>query len=742
MKILNIDFKAGLQEFSIFLKSTDFSKAIILALAITVPITIGANTNHLEMGIALGLGALLSSPSDVTGNTRHKNFGIILSSILAILATLVGGYKPDEFWVILLILGATTFCLSYLAVYGFRASLISFSGLFALVLSFASLSKTMEVYEKALIIGLGGLWYLFLSIIWNKINPKGQTDQFMTQNLELTSKYIGIRAKLLKSGIERSSLLKELHNLQNELNENHQKLREILITSRKSSGYSNFQRRRLLAFIQTVDILELAMAHPIDYENMDRLLKDHPERILPFQQFVLTLSNKLHDQSVRLQQNKKLDKNLNLRNSLLELKKKLDAYLTDSSPIDTEAYLVLLNSFEYLENQVEKVEKIDELLLNPDLTNLRLIQKDDALQFLSPQEYDPKILLENFNLKSAIFKHALRISLVMMIGYSIGEYFSFQNAYWILLTIIVIMRPGYGLTKDRSKQRIIGTIIGAAISVGIVLVIQNVVVYGVLGVGSLIMAFSMIQKNYKTAAVFITLSVVFVYALLRPDVLDVIQFRVVDTLVGAGLAAIGNFLLWPSWEILGIKSIIKSSIEANQKFLLEVNLLYQNKGTVPNSYKLKRKDAFLETGNLSAAFQRMTQEPKSKQRDLELIYKLVVLNHSFLTSLASMGSFIKTHSTTPASNHFKNLVEAVNVNLCQAVDLLSDKETEINSEQPENLKVALQFFHENFNEMINKENSIDLSNGNLQETQLIFTQLKWLLNISQNLVTTISKTNF
>jgi len=742
LKILNIDFKAGLQEFSIFLKSTDFSKAIILALAITVPITIGANTNHLEMGIALGLGALLSSPSDVTGNTRHKNFGIILSSILAILATLVGGYKPDEFWVILLILGATTFCLSYLAVYGFRASLISFSGLFALVLSFASLSKTMEVYEKALIIGLGGLWYLFLSIIWNKINPKGQTDQFMTQNLELTSKYIGIRAKLLKSGIERSSLLKELHNLQNELNENHQKLREILITSRKSSGYSNFQRRRLLAFIQTVDILELAMAHPIDYENMDRLLKDHPERILPFQQFVLTLSNKLHDQSVRLQQNKKLDKNLNLRNSLLELKKKLDAYLTDSSPIDTEAYLVLLNSFEYLENQVEKVEKIDELLLNPDLTNLRLIQKDDALQFLSPQEYDPKILLENFNLKSAIFKHALRISLVMMIGYSIGEYFSFQNAYWILLTIIVIMRPGYGLTKDRSKQRIIGTIIGAAISVGIVLVIQNVVVYGVLGVGSLIMAFSMIQKNYKTAAVFITLSVVFVYALLRPDVLDVIQFRVVDTLVGAGLAAIGNFLLWPSWEILGIKSIIKSSIEANQKFLLEVNLLYQNKGTVPNSYKLKRKDAFLETGNLSAAFQRMTQEPKSKQRDLELIYKLVVLNHSFLTSLASMGSFIKTHSTTPASNHFKNLVEAVNVNLCQAVDLLSDKETEINSEQPENLKVALQFFHENFNEMINKENSIDLSNGNLQETQLIFTQLKWLLNISQNLVTTISKTNF
>ncbi len=674
-------------------------------MAITLPITIGVKTNHLEIGVAVGLGALLSSPSEVTGSVRHKNFGILLSSIIAILATLIGGYKPDIFWVVLLILGSTTFCLSYLAVYGFRASLISFSGLFALVLSFASLSKTLEVYERALLIGLGGLWYLFLSIIWNKINPKGQTDQFMKQNLELTSRYIGIRGKLLESGIERTHLLKELHNLQNELNENHQKLREILISSRKSSGYSNFQRKRLLTFIQTIDILELAMAHPIDYNNMDKLLKDQPERIIPFQEFVSALSNKLYDQSLRLQNNKNSKGGLDLRALLLDLKHKLASYKEESNPIDTEAYLVLLNSYEYLENQVDKIEKIDELIVDPDVTKLRLIKNDDALKFLSTQEYDPKILLENLNLRSAIFKHALRISLVMMIGYSIGEYFSFQNAYWILLTIIVIMRPGYGLTKDRSKQRIIGTLIGAAIAVAIVLAIQNVVVYGALGVISLIMAFAMIQKNYKTAAVFITLSVVFVYALLRPDVLDVIQYRVVDTLIGAGLAAIGNFLLWPSWEILGIKDIIKSSIIANQKFLMEVNSLYREKGAVPNSYKLRRKDAFLETGNLSAAFQRMTQEPKSKQKELDKIYKLVVLNHSFLTSLASMGSFIKTHSTTPASVHFKNLIEAINQNLDKAVDLLSDKETDINVEQPEALKEALEFFQENFKSMIHADRS-------------------------------------
>jgi len=742
LKILNLDLRAGLQEFSTFLKSTDFSKAIILAIAITLPITIGVNTDHLEIGIAVGLGALLSSPSDVTGSVRHKNFGILLSSIIAILTTLIGGYKPDQFLIIVLILGGTTFCLSYLAVYGFRASLISFSGLFALVLSFASLSKTLEVYEKALLIGLGGLWYLLLSILWNKINPKGQTDQFLTQNLELTSKYIGIRGRLLGRGIDRTKLLKELHNLQNDLNENHQKLREILISTRKSSGYSNFQRKRLLTFIQTVDILELAMAHPIDYENTDRILKDHPERIIPFQQLVFKLSDKLKDQAGIVQNNKKVKDQKSLRNVLLELKQNLELYRTEDNSINTEGYLILLNYYEYLETQFEKIEKIDELLINPDLTKLRLIKLDDALKFLSIQEYDPKILLENLNLKSSIFKHALRISLVMMVGYSIGEYFSFQNAYWILLTIIVIMRPGYGLTRDRSKQRIIGTIIGAIISVALVLIIHNVIVYGILGVISLIMAFSMIQKNYKTAAAFITLSVVFVYALLRPDVLNVIQFRVIDTLVGAGLAAIGNFLLWPSWEFLGIKTVILESVKANQKFLLEVNSFYLHKGKVPNSYKLSRKEAFLETGNLSAAFQRMTQEPKSKQKELDQIYQLVVLNHSFLTSLASIGSYIKTHSTTPASNHFKNLIAAVNINLDRAIELLSGKEFERNIEQPKEIKEALQFFDENYKSMTAQGSSINLANNNLQETQLIFTQLKWLLSVSQNLVSTINKTSF
>jgi len=97
----------------------------------------------------------------------------------------------------------------------------------------------------------------------------------------------------------------------------------------------------------------------------------------------------------------------------------------------------------------------------------------------------------------------------MLFAYSLGLFFEIQNTYWILLTIIVIMRPSYGLTKERSKDRIIGTVIGAVIAVGIVLLTQNQILYAVLALISLVFAFALIQQNYKSAAALITISIVF-----------------------------------------------------------------------------------------------------------------------------------------------------------------------------------------------------------------------------------------
>jgi len=65
----------------------------------------------------------------------------------------------------------------------------------------------------------------------------------------------------------------------------------------------------------------------------------------------------------------------------------------------------------------------------------------------------------------------------------------------------------------------------------------------------------------------------------------------------------------------------------------------------------------LETSNLSSAFQRMTQEPKSKQKEMDKVYELVVLNHTFLTSLALLSTYIKNYKTTAATERFITATE-------------------------------------------------------------------------------------
>jgi uncharacterized membrane protein YccC len=81
------------------------------------------------------------------------------------------------------------------------------------------------------------------------------------------------------------------------------------------------------------------------------------------------------------------------------------------------------------------------------------------------------------------------------------------------------------------------------IAVGIVLLTQNVVVYAVLAFVSLVFAFALIQQNYKFAAALITISIIFVYSLINPDAFEVIQYRVIDTIIGATIAVVANYIL-------------------------------------------------------------------------------------------------------------------------------------------------------------------------------------------------------
>src|SRR5690606_34794548 len=168
-----------------------------------------------------------------------------------------------------------------------------------------------------------------------------------------------------------------------------------------------------------------------------------------------------------------------------------------------------------------------------------------------------------------------------------------------------------------------------------------------------------------------------------------------------------------------------------------IGRFYHHKDVKNPSYKLFRKAAFLEIGNLSAAFQRMTQEPKSKQKNLAKIHELVVLNHTFLSLAASLGTYIRHHKTTAATPHFDNYLASINGNMEHTLNIILQKEFsgEISTARIHEAQSYLDHKYRQLSSQLPLENSQDKTadysvNPELQEVKLIADQLKWLLTIS------------
>ena len=725
------------------LKSADYAKGIRFGLAAIIPLVITGYFDALAIGIPMAVGVLLTSPSDVPGSFHRRVVGVSFSILIAVVASILAGYAARTAYLFVPVLAVLMFGFSMISVYGFRASLIAFSGLFAVVLSLANVSSENSVVERALLIGCGGLWYLMLTSLMHWLRRRKETDTLLAEAFDLTADYLETRNKLLtREDGQQEAHQKELFELQTALNEIHETIRELVISRRRNFGRSGLVRKKLLIFMELLDILELGMANPVNPQKMRELFSGQEDKLEPVRQWNSLMAAQLR----RIAQLWRKQRKYIPDKKLLEQKEMVWANFREleslaEMPRDRNLLLVFRNLLVFKEKQFQKLLSIERLLRDWEGRIDRKIKSKDAERFVTTQDYDLKTLQDNLDLNSPIFRHSLRLTVTLVAGFFLGKIFEFQNAYWILLTTLVIMRPGYALTRDRFKQRLYGTLAGGAIAVAIVFLVQNRVVYGVLAIVCLVLAFSMIQKNYKTAAAFITLNVVFVYSLLRPDVLEVIQFRVLDTIIGAVLAFLANKLLWPTWEEAGIKKYIIDSMNANLVYLKEIEKLYREKGEVPTSYRLARKKAFLATGDLNAAFQRMAQEPKSGKQELAQVFKLTSVNQEFLSSAASLGTFIYSQGTTKASQHFSSYINSIRQNLETAIGFLEKENLPEEADQVL-LKESEVYFENVYKELV-EQRQLELEQGQLQisedlrlqmqEVQIIFDQLKWLLELSESL---------
>lgn len=217
--------------------------------------------------------------------------------------------------------------------------------------------------------------------------------------------------------------------------------------------------------------------------------------------------------------------------------------------------------------------------------------------------------------------YALRVSIGLCLGVFIYKYFSIDHGYWIPLTMIIVIQPYYGATLKKALQRVSGTVAGI-LAGGLIMLLPlpHWLFVGLLIIVSFFVAY-FLRNNYKIGVFFVTIMMVVMMQLSHQGSWELIGVRILATLIGAAIALISGAILWPVWEREGFRELISESLALNRQYLRAVLNEKMNAGNSV-SWTKQRRLAESANSNLFASLQRMYEEPKRIQNNLEHYFGL------------------------------------------------------------------------------------------------------------------------
>jgi uncharacterized membrane protein YccC len=233
----------------------------------------------------------------------------------------------------------------------------------------------------------------------------------------------------------------------------------------------------------------------------------------------------------------------------------------------------------------------------------------------------------------------LRVCIACMAGFIISKVLAYgHHSYWILMTIAFMLKPAFSLTKQRNIERIIGTVAGGAIGVLILVFIPNNTVQFAFMILFMIGTYSFMRIRYLLMVICTTPYILILFSFLGTGYKSVVQERIFDTVLGCAIAFTAGLFLFPSWESHQLKNYVKGLLQANAVYLKKIVEALAGQKVSTLEYKLARKEVYLNSANLAAAFQRMISEPKSKQRNSERAHEFVVLSYILFSNMATVAT--------------------------------------------------------------------------------------------------------
>jgi uncharacterized membrane protein YccC len=589
-------------------------------LALSAPIGLGLVFHQLATAVIVTLGAWFVLITDTGGAYRQKATATLSATVgiaFAVFAASILNVSPFS-----RILGTFLWIAvaAFIAVFGNSAATVGFSTSLMFVIT-AALPHGSAIWFRVLLSLGGGLWAAFLSLALWPLHAFTPVIEAVARCYEILAGLLEAACSFPDDGpVDEPSTKDPFPNRFETLLGSLENARKIWTAVRLERAGWSARSSQLLALIENA--AQLSSASVALHEQM-LLVRTHPrfaEVRAEIVQEKIELKRVAETISVAIMRR---GGNIDLQS--LE---QADARLEQAIERLRSATFTEIQDFSILVH-IRKLSRCFRSILDLLRTDAEIVanlptgRSTDSLPApVGPQKERQStrflpILQSNLTFQSVTFRHAIRLGAAAAIATAIAAGLHLPKGYWVVVTVLVVLKPNFGGTIERVIQRIAGTILGGVIAMLITIFVPDQTMLFLCVALLAFISFSIRSFGYGFFTLVLTPLFMVLLDLANPGDWKVSLFRILDTLAGGVLALIGGYTLFPVWERERLPLQLARTLLAIREYFNKATDAYLGKSILPREIERSKRQAALEVANATTAAQRLLSEPAHLRGDVE-----------------------------------------------------------------------------------------------------------------------------
>jgi uncharacterized membrane protein YccC len=278
---------------------------------------------------------------------------------------------------------------------------------------------------------------------------------------------------------------------------------------------------------------------------------------------------------------------------------------------------------------------------------------------------------------SIVLRHAVRVGIVTAAAVALTAAFSLQRGYWVTVTAVIILQPYVGATSQRALQRVLGTVVGGALTAGLAALFHDPLAIIALVFVFSAVSVSLLPRNYAAFSVFLTPTFVLLAEVTAGD-WHLAELRILNTMLGGALALAGSRVLWPSPEAERLLAHLSRMLLAIRRYVEEAISRFEDRSEAASrELRAARREVGLSILNADESLQRLLGEHRGGPEELTSAMTLVTYARRFTASVAALA--LSRHTVdAPPPGDLDPFARAVG----RALDGLADSLAEVRPPAP------------------------------------------------------------